>query len=102
MVATLRASPDPGDVEIHDLVAHPAAAGAVLVTYTTRRATKSVHRSSLWALHMATGSCATNKERVPASEWNDQGADASAPAIAGSLALPNVSTRWFAVASSRC
>ena len=51
MIAALLAAPEPGDVELYDVVARHVAAGAVLVTCTTRRATGAVHRSSLWVRH---------------------------------------------------
>ena len=36
------------DVEVFDLVGRQLAPDVVLVTYSTRRATTSVHRSSIW------------------------------------------------------
>jgi hypothetical protein len=51
MMAALTADPDPGDVEVDDLVASVVSEDAVLVTYTSQRATALIHRASLWVRH---------------------------------------------------
>jgi hypothetical protein len=45
------ADPDPGELEIHDVVASVVSDTTVLLTYTTRRAQSSVHRASIWVRH---------------------------------------------------
>jgi|SRR5215207_4390391 len=48
MLDALPDEPSLDDVEAFDLVAQQLAPDVVLVTYSTRRATTSVHRSSIW------------------------------------------------------
>jgi len=51
MMEALVADPDPGALEVDDVVACAVSDDAVLVTYTSRRATASIRRASLWARH---------------------------------------------------
>ena len=48
MLDALSDEPSLDDVEAIDLLGRQLAADVVLVTYSTRRATTSVHRSSIW------------------------------------------------------
>jgi ribonuclease HI len=51
MIEALVADPDLGALEVDDVVASVVSDDAVLVTYTTRRSTASIHRASLWVRH---------------------------------------------------
>ncbi|MFT3855679.1 MAG: DUF4440 domain-containing protein [Ilumatobacteraceae bacterium] len=51
MITALLDSPDPGDVEIDDVHTTMITADVALITYTTRRPTSTVQRSSLWVRH---------------------------------------------------
>jgi ribonuclease HI len=51
IVADLLRSPDPGAVEVRDLVADRVAPDVVLVTYVAERADARTRRSSVWVRH---------------------------------------------------
>ena len=51
MIEAMVADPDPGGHQVDDVVASVVFDDVVLVTSTTRPATSSIHRASLWVRH---------------------------------------------------